>query len=213
MATQIKERCIIGIDESYTRTGIAVIVDGEVTRVFCERFKGCRSNTEKRVRIKRRIQDTVAWVHAEYNISYKDIKVIIERIRTFSGGHLSTKYLITTGALVATIIDAFASFNLSVYSVDTKSWKNNIVGSSKPYENKYGINPNKYRTVLYIRDKGYLHFVAEPYTGRGKKGIIPIIIDGEKIPCKINDDMCDAICIALYGTLPKQKQKLIEEKI
>ena len=212
MVAQVS-KCIIGIDESYTQTGIAVILNGEVERVFCERYKGCKTNTEKRVCIKRRIQDVVAWVHTEYNIPYKEVKVIIERIRTFSGGHLSTKYLITTGALVATIIDTFAQCGIDTYSVDTKSWKNNIVGSSKPYENKYGINPNKYRTILYIRDKGYLHFVAEPYTGRGKKGIIPVTIDGEKVLCKINDDMCDAICIALYGTLPKSKQKLNIETI
>lgn len=206
-------RCIIGIDESYTQTGVAVIINDDVVRVFCENFKGCKTNTEKRIRIKHFLYDIVAWIHTEHDISYKEVKVVIERIRTFSGGHLSTKYLITTGALVATIIDTFAEFGILVYSVDTKSWKNNVVGSAKPYNNKYGINPNKYRTVLYIRDKGYLHFVAEPYTGRGKKGIVPVTIDGEKVMCKINDDMCDAICIALYGTLPEQKQKLIEEKI
>ena len=37
-------------------------------------------------------------------------------------------------------------------------------------------------------------------------------IEGNKVPCKINDDLADSYCIAMYGFLPKEKQKLKEEK-
>jgi len=34
----------------------------------------------------------------------------------------------------------------------------------------------------------------------------------KKVPCEINDDLADSYCIALYGYLPKTKQKLKEER-
>ena len=114
--------------------------------------------------------------------------------------------------MIATIIDVFATYEIPVYSVDTRSWKSQIVGNSKPLDNQYGINKEKYRTILYLRDKGLLKYIAEPYKGRGEKGVIRVKIDGQRVPCKINDDLADSYCIALYGFLPKTKQKLKEEK-
>lgn len=201
---------VIGIDESYTRIGITVLEDKKLIKMYSVNFDGCKNNYDKRKELRSVLESILNKLLRKYKPI--EIKCIIERIRTFSGGHMSSQYLITTGGLIVTILDVFLEHGIKVYSVDTKSWKNAIVGTSKPKENLYGINPNKYPTILYLKQKGLLKYIAEEYKGRGKKGVINVKIDGEKVPCKINDDMADSYCIALYGYLPKTKQKLKEEK-
>lgn len=202
---------VIGIDQSYTRTGITVLKDKQIYRMKSLEFKECKNNTEKRLELYTYIEMLLKRPLKKY-VEQKKVKIITERIRLRSQGFLSEAYIKSTGALIATIIDVANMYDVPVYSVDTRSWKSQIVGSSKPLQNKYGINPEKYRTILYLKQNGLLKFIAEPYEGRGTKGIISINIDGIKTPCKINDDLADSYCIALYGYLPKSKQKLKEEK-
>lgn len=202
---------VIGIDQSYTRTGITVLKDKKIYRMKSLEFKECKNNTEKRLELYTYIEMLLKRPLKKY-VEQKKVKIITERIRLRSQGFLSEAYIKSTGALIATIIDVASMYDVPVYSVDTRSWKSQIVGSSKPLENKYGINPEKYRTILYLKQRGLLKFITEPYEGRGTKGIININIDGIKTPCKINDDLADSYCIALYGYLPKSKQKLKEEK-
>lgn len=199
-------KIVIGIDQSYTRTGITVLEDKKVLGMHSVNFDGCKTNTEKREHLKHFIES----LFDNYNID--NVMVITERIRLRSQGFLSESYIKSTGALIATIIDIFATYDIPVYSVDTRSWKSQIVGNSKPLENSYGINKEKYRTILYLRSKGLLKHIVEPYTGRGKQGVVNIKINGKKTPCKINDDLADSYCIAMYGFLPEHKQKLKEEK-
>ena len=203
-------KIVIGIDESYTRTGIAVLKHmREPVIMESIDFKGCKNNTAKRRELKKVLSSILDGLLDDYKP--EEIKCIIERIRTFSGGHMSTQYLITTGSLVATIIDTFSAYDIPVYSVATNSWKTQIVGSNSPKENKYGINPNKYPTIEKLRMLGLLKYFVEPYKGRGTKGVVNIKINGVKTPCKINDDIADAYCIASYGFLHPSMQKLKEE--
>lgn len=197
---------VIGIDQSYTRTGITVLKNKQIHRMKSLDFKGCRNNTEKRELLSDVIESLINEADSE------NIKIITERIRLRSQGFLSEAYIKSTGALIATIIDVADTYDIPVYSVDTRSWKSQIVGNSKPLDNKYGINPEKYRTILHLKQKGLLRFIIEPYRGRATKGIVNVNIDGVKTPCKINDDLADSYCIAMYGYLPKSKQKLKEEK-
>lgn len=202
-----KHDYVIGIDQSYTRTGITILKNKEVVEMFSLDYEFCKNNSEKRTALENTLHEMVL----EHNIA--NPLVITERIRLRSQGFLSEAYIKATGALIATIIDFFEYFNeIPVYSVDTRSWKSQIVGSSKPLDNKYGINPEKYRTILHLKQKGLLRFIIEPYKGRATKGIVNVNIDGTKTPCKINDDLADSYCIAMYGYLPKSKQKLKEEK-
>lgn len=199
-------KIVIGIDQSYTRTGITILEDKKILGMHSVNFDGCKTNTEKREHLKHFIES----LFDNYNID--NVMVITERIRLRSQGFLSESYIKSTGALIATIIDIFATYDIPVYSVDTRSWKSQIVGNSKPLENSYGINKEKYRTILYLRSKGLLKHIVEPYTGRGKQGVVNIKVNGKKTPCKINDDLADSYCIAMYGFLPEHKQKLKEEK-
>lgn len=200
---------VIGIDESYTRTGITVLEDKKLLKMYSVDFTRCKNNYDKRKALRSVLESILDKLLRKYKPI--EIKCIIERIRTFSGGHMSSQYLITTGGLIVTILDVFLGYDIKVYSVETRAWKSAIVGTYKPKENKYGINPNKYPTILYLKQKGFLKYIAEEYKGRGKKGVINVKIDGEKVPCKINDDMADSYCIAMYGFITKTKQKLKEE--
>lgn len=202
-------KVVIGIDQSYTRTGITVLCDKEIFEMYNIDFKGCKTNTEKRDMVHAQLTNAINKVLIETNP--EETMILCERIRLKSQGFLSENYIKSTGALIATIIDTVSLYQLPVYSVDTRAWKSAIVGSSKPLDNPYGINPEKYRTILYMRDRGLLKYIAEEYKGRGKKGIIDVKIDGQRVPCKINDDLADSYCIAMYGYLPKSKQKLKEE--
>ena len=206
------DKVVIGIDQSYTRTGITVLRDKEIIEMFSLDYQRCKNNSEKRTALENTLHEIVI----DNNIV--NPLVIIERIRLRSQGFLSENYIKATGALIATIIDFFHYYNeIPVYSVDTRAWKSAIVGSSKPLNNPYGINPEKYRTILYMRDKGLLRYIAEEYKGKGEKGVIWAnrrTVEGkkEKIRIKINDDLADSYCIALYGFLQKSKQKLKEER-
>lgn len=205
------KQIVIGIDQSYTRTGITVLKNKQIHRMKSLDFKGCRNNTEKRLEIYTYIE-TLFKRLLKKEVQNENVIIITERIRLRSQGFLSEAYIKSTGALIATIIDIASLYNVPVYSVDTRSWKSQIVGNSKPLENKHGINPEKYRTILHLKQKGLLRFIIEPYKGRAKKGIVNVNIDGTKTPCKVNDDLADSYCIAMYGFLPEHKQKLKEEK-
>lgn len=202
----MKNDFVIGIDQSYKRTGITILKDKQIVEMFSLNYEHCKNNSEKRTALENTLNDMMI----EHNIS--NPLVITERIRLRSQGFLSEAYIKSTGALIATIIDFFHYYNeIPVYSVDTRAWKSAIVGDSKPLENPYGIDAKKYRTILYLKEKGLLKYIAEEYNGKGKQGIINIKIKGKKTPCKINDDLADSYCIAMYGYMPKEKQKLKEE--
>lgn len=209
------DKVVIGIDQSYTRTGITVLCNKEIFEMYNIDFKGCKTNTDKRIELREQLSNAITDINTE--IGADEVIVITERIRLRSQGFLSENYIKSTGALIATIIDIAEEEHIPVYSVDTRAWKSAIVGSSKPLPNPYGINPEKYRTILYMRDRGLLNHIAEEYEGRGEKGVIwanRTLSDGkkEKVRIKINDDLADSYCIAMYGFLPENKQKLKEEK-
>ena len=190
--------------------------DKEVFEMYNINYAGYKTNTDKRAFLKIKLTDIIEQIIVDLDVP-DDVTIITERIRLRSQGFLSENYIKSTGALVAVIVDVANEYHIPVYSVDTRAWKSAMVGSSKPLNNPYGINPEKYRTILYMRDRGLLHWIAEEYKGRGEKGVIWAnrrSVDGkkERIRIKINDDLADSYCIAMYGFLPKGRQKLKEEK-
>ena len=117
----------LGIDESYTRVGIAITDDYKrVLAVNSYGYKGCKCKTEKRRFMKRLVKHALS--------KYKPDVVMIERIRTFSQGFISTAYIQATGALIATIVDA--AYPQPVYSCDTRSWKSQVIGPQKRHAGK-----------------------------------------------------------------------------
>lgn len=202
------DKIVIGIDESYTRTGVTILKDKEPLCMHSVNFDDCQTNVDKRRHLDMYLRQRINRLKKQ---NKDDITIIVERIRLRSQGFLSEAYIKATGALLSIIIAIGQDYNIPVYSVDTRSWKAQIVGDSKPLQNPHGINPEKYRTIVYLKQKGLLKYIAEEYKGKGKKGVINVKIDGKRVPCKINDDIADSYCIAMYGFLPKTKQKLKEE--
>lgn len=205
-------KIVIALDESYTRTGLTIMKDKQIIIMRSIDYKGCKDNTAKRAFLKENLKYYIKYALNQKE-SNDEVFVLIERARTFSGGHMSTKYLLSVGSLIATIVDVTKSYNLKTYSVDTKAWKRQIVGTVEGKKNKYDINPNKYPTILYLKSKNLLDKIVVPYDGKGKKGVIPVKINNQIQQCKINDDLADSYCIAEYGFLPVSKQKLKEENI
>lgn len=119
---------ILGIDASYTRTGVAISIDGELKIVRSIKFKGCKTKTAKRANLRAKLQ--------RYIDKYKPDLVVCERTRQFStGGNKSfiAMNMIKTGISILTaIIDVAYENNIEVMSVDTRAWKSAVIGTSKP---------------------------------------------------------------------------------
>ena len=196
------KKIIIGIDESYKRTGISVVADGEVKSINSIDLQKTKTNTEKR----KIVQTKLSALIQKLKPKAKQIIIIVERIRLHSAGFLSMDFIKSIGALNAVIIDTAFEFDIPVYSVDTRAWKSKIIGTAKPKENNLFVDPKKYPTVEYLLKKGYGHKIKAylPQNTRIKN----YLTDGNG-KYLYNDDAADSACIALYGTL--KDAKLIEE--
>lgn len=205
------KKIIIGIDQSYKDFGIVALM-GENDVLFARslKFDSGMNNTEKRNHI-------YSFLERKYNHLIKitdDITVITERISIRSGkGGLSQSYVKSTSALIGTIIDISTLYNVPVYSVDTRSWKAQVVGTCSRKENRWKIPPEKYPTIEYMRDSGRLKYIVEECNGKSNKGVITVkeCHTGHIKKMRVNDNIADAFCIALYGFLPESKQKLQKE--
>jgi hypothetical protein len=178
---------VIGLDESYTRTGIGIAADGKLRRISSTNFKGCKNKSEKRQELKRILIQILESVQPKASL----VTIICERIRLKSQKFISIDYIKSTGALMGTIVDVAAEYGVKVFSVDTRSWKAQVVGTSKGEGN--GPLANKIPTLRYVAGLGFYN------------DIVSLNKKGEKV---YNDDAADGGCIALYGFVPKNKRNL-----
>ena len=181
-------KIIIGIDQSYTSCGISVCCDGKLKLVRSIKFAGLTCKSEKRIKVRNELAKILAKVAGQSEI----VAIYCERIRTFSQGasqFISTKYIKATGALIATIVDLAYEHDIPVYSVDTRAWKSQVLGTSKS-----DPTGKKVASVRYIEALGF------DLTRVSKKGKVTK-----------DDDAADASCIALYGFIPEPRQKLMKE--
>jgi len=172
-------KIVIGIDESYKRTGISIAADGKLLKVTSISFRSSDKPSDKRKKISNIIHQIISKNVSKSN----EMVIIVERVRTFSQGFLSTNYIKATAALIATIVDTAYKFDIEVYSVDTRSWKAKIVGTSKPKITKGNNKDTKAPTLEYVKKLGF----------------------------DVDDDAADSACIALYGFLQKNMQNLKKE--
>lgn len=196
------KRIVIGIDQSYKDTGVSIVADGSVRAIKHFQLSNLSSNSSRRKRLSQVVSEAL-------EVSCKnaqEVIIICERIRLRSEGFLNIDYIKSIGALNAVIVDAANNFGVKVYSVDTRSWKSQVVGTSKPKSNKYGVDPKKWPTILFVKQKGYFKNILDANTKK-KKGVI----QKDGIKYFINDNAADSVCIALYGFIPESDQKLEEE--
>lgn len=195
----MKNKIVIGIDQSYKDTGITVSYNGKVmlsTNCYTEKLK---SNSHKRKALQIKLLPIFEMVSNKANKYNAEVVVIIERIRLQSQGFLNINYIKSIGALNALIVDIAFGFDFPVFSVDTRAWKSAIIGTSKGMSNPYGIDEKKYPTIVWCIKHGYKKYIKQIYNGRGKKGVISK--EGESYT--YNDNIADSICISLYGYVNK----------
>lgn len=204
----IRSKIVVGIDQSYKNTGVSICINKEIKQITSIRLDKYKTNSEKRKTLHDKLNKLFYKISALGQTQNIDCKIIIERIRLRSEGFINMDYIKSIGALNSIIVDLAHNYNFPVYSVDTRSWKSNVVGTSKPLNNKYGIDPKKYPTIKYLIGLGYEKDILLKVSNKKKKGIVKII-NGEKYT--YNDDAADSACIALYGFLPESKQNLKEE--
>lgn len=199
-------KIVIGIDQSYQDTGISVGYNGKIKFTGDCYLKNLKSNTECREVLRKRLQKVFA-KSLEYQCRYNaPVTVLIERIRLRSQGVLSIDYIKSIGALNALICDLAHGYNFPVYSVDTRAWKSAVIGTSKPQNNKYGFNPNKWPTIQWCVRNGYENrIISYEVSNRKKKAVVER--GGKRFT--YNDNTADSIGIMFYGFT--ENPKLQEE--
>mgnify|MGYP002764591971 FL=1 len=177
------QKCIIGLDQSYKRTGISIAVNGKLKKVSSINFQHVKTKTEKRLLLAKTLEKAIKSCLKKY--PPEDIAIICERIRTYTAGYdLRPDYLKTTGALIAYIVDTAYKYGIEVYSIDTRAWKSAVLGSSKAvFPPVNGVkDPQKFGSVAYIIKLGFEENL------RSKSNRNKYYMD---------DDMADGACIAL----------------
>lgn len=202
------KKIVIGIDQSYKNTGISISADGKLKKVTSLFLEKCKCNSEKRMLLKKRLTEIVARLLPRA----EKVVCIIERIRLRSQGFLNIDYIKSIGALNSVIVDIMHKYEIPVYSVDTRCWKAQIVGTSKPGnpDNIWKMEPEKYPTFEWLKNTypDLLMSVFIDMTGSRKK---KNVFEEDGKLWKINDDACDSAAISLFGFYG-QKDKLQLEK-
>lgn len=212
MKRKYKAICI-GIDQSYKNTGISISAETyegkikllKVSSIFLEKYN---SNSVKRSILQCKLKKILVSITCKA----EEITCVIERIRLHSQGFLNIDYIKSIGALNALIVDTMFLYDIPVYSVDTRCWKAQIVGTSKPGNpnNSYAMEPEKYPTFEWLK-MNYPHLLMSVFidmTGTRKKK--NVFEENGKL-WKVNDDACDSAAISLFG-FSGQKSKLQIER-
>lgn len=202
---QKKYKCIcIGIDQSYANTGISISADGELKKVKSIQLYNLDSNSEKRAKLRSELNKIANNMLYQANT----VVCIIERIRLMSKGFLNINYIKSIGALNAVIVDVMNELNIKTYSVDTRCWKAQIIGTSKPENNKFGVPPEKWPTIKWVISKGFeSSILIDMSSTRKSKGLFER--DGKKY--MYNNDAADSAGISLFY-FKGDKKKLDEER-
>ena len=197
------KKVVIGIDQSYNNTGISIAADGKLVKVRSIQLDSYKSNSEKR----RALTEVLDGLLRAVCPKAKDVICIIERIRLRSQGFLNIDYIKSIGALNSIIVDKCNEYYVPVYSVDTRCWKAQVIGTSKPMPNKYGVPDEKWPTVRWLIKQGWESSILIKVEGRKTKGTF--VREGQKY--MYNNDAADSAGIAMFGFLG-DKEKLQAER-
>ena len=192
----------IGIDQSYKNCGVSISADGQLLKVTYIKLEQCKSNADKRRLLKAYLDNMLKAITSKAN----SIICIIERIRLHSQGFLNIDYIKSMGALNAVIIDIMDEYDIPVYSVDTRCWKSQVVGTSKPKDNNLGVPKEKYPTVEWCIKQGFENSVLRTVKGRKKKGTFT----RNGIRYMYDNDACDSSAISMFYFVG-DKEKLKRE--
>lgn len=192
---------VIGIDQSYKNTGITIVADAEIKVIKAINLLEYKSNYERR----RALRKTLSGLLRSVIPKAENIVCIIERIRLQSQGFINIDYIKSIGALNSVIVDTMQEEGVEVYSVDTRCWKAQVIGTSKPEKNKYGVPEEKWPTVKWVIAKGFKDSILKEITGKKKKGTF--VRNNTKY--MFDNDAADSCGIAMFWFIgDKNKLKL-----
>ena len=198
---------VLGIDQSYKNTGISLVADGTLRDVRSLYLDKCQSNSKRR---------EVLRVHLDKLLRLASTKAehvvcMVERTRIHGGSasFINIDAIKAMGALTATIVDACAIYGVAVFSVDTRCWKSQVVGTSKGQSNRYGVPEEKWPTVRWVISQGFRDKIVEDWTGQKRSKGSWTDSSGKK--WHYNDDAADSAGIAMFWSVGDHS-KLKEEK-
>lgn len=187
------KQLVIGIDQSYQRTGISLVIDGELRDIKSVELAKCKNNSERRGVLRTKLQHLISSVTDKSD----QIVCVCERARIHGGqtSFINIDAIKAMGALTSVIVDVCYEYDIPVYSVDTRAWKAQVVGTSKPQKNKFGVPEEKWPTVRWVINKGFENKILLDVTDTRKhKGTFKR--NGRK--CMYNNDAADSAGIAMY---------------
>lgn len=196
------KKVVVGIDQSYVNTGISIVADGQLKKVRSLNLEGHKTNSDKR----RALAETLDGLLSSVAQKAEKLVCIIERIRLTSQGFLNIDYIKSIGALNSIIVDKCQEYGVEVYSVDTRCWKAQVIGTSKGMPNKFGVPEEKWPTVRWVIRKGFEDSILIPVEGRKTKGTF--VRDGQKF--MYNNDAADSAGIAMFGFVGEQDKLRLE---
>lgn len=200
------DEIVIGIDQSYKNTGISIVTDGKLADVKSIRLDKYKSNSEKREVLRNRLDKLLRLATQ----SASSVICVVERARVHGGqtSFINIDAIKAMGALTAVIVDRCAIYGVAVFSVDTRCWKSQVVGTSKGQPNCFGVPEEKWPTVQWCIQQGFReHILVEVHNPRKTKGTF--IHKGIKY--QYNDDAADSAGIAMFWVVGDHS-KLKEEK-
>lgn len=202
-------KATIGIDQSYTDTGIAIAVNGKIEVARSIPLHELDNDSEKRNQLEIVIDRAIALCTRKELIP----QIYIEQPR-INKGQTTFDYIKRAGAMEAKIVDICYMLDYRCYAIASNAWKSAIVGDRDKEDNSCGVPPQKWHTAQYTLSQGYDRFVLQGASTRTHNFIRHATIDDVKVrsniqpaqKLKYNDNIGDAICIALYGELPAEQQ-------
>jgi len=194
---------VIGLDQSYKNTGITIVADAEIKVIKAINLLEYKSNYERR----RALRKTLSGLLRSVIPKAENIVCVIERIRLQSQGFINIDYIKSIGALNSVIVDTMQEEGIEVYSVDTRCWKAQVIGTSKPEKNKYGVPEEKWPTVKWVIAKGFKNSILKEITGKKKKGTF--IRNDKKY--MFDNDAADSCGIAMFWFIGDRNKLKLEK--
>lgn len=183
----------IGVDQSYKRTGISVIADGEIKDIKSVCLEQYKCNSEKRRVLRNRLDSLLSVVIPKSD----NVVCVMERARIHGGPnmYINLDAIKAMGALCSVIADVCYDYGIPSYSVDTRCWKAQVIGTSKPMPNKHGVPDEKWPTVMWVVNKGFENKILRDVSNTKRtKGIFER--GGHKY--EYDNDAADSAAIGMY---------------
>lgn len=198
-----KQICI-GIDQSYVNTGVSVSAEGVLKKVTSIRLDKYKTNSERRKVLRNQLFHIINRIEPLAD----EVICVIERIRLRSQGFINIDYIKSIGALNSIIVDVMHEFGIKVYSVDTRCWKSQVIGTSKPCKNKYNVPDEKWPTVLWCVKQGFKNdILIDMSNSRKTKGVF---IDRQNNKMMFNNDAADSAAISMFWFVGDKNKLKVE---